>query len=246
MKKFLLIACSLGCLGIGSKGDSANEILPKQFKEQGWRSLVEELFIPYGYDENDYVEVILQMNLSEQCLREVSTEVHWSADSRKVFLELSSAGLSEACRLAGGKSLLILNLGKVVKGHYEVELVGDAPKVASFHVLSATQSSADTFIYPKILSARVSRLGSDGRIFIRIEAEHPLEGVCTLIRDVRTYLEPQNVLVVVPVLELTERSGACGKRFFQLHVEVEEPVAKGTLLHIRSSGSQSYNLIIGW
>lgn len=211
---------------------------------------VESIHVPFGFDDNDNVEIVVRGILEDSCKRVGRTSYEVDNERRMVHIKVTTFDYKMQdviCYEMINPFLVQIRVGVLHNGTYKVDLADDGDKEVETYIAKATTQTPDQFLYAPISDAELS-VNSRGEQTVALKGEFPrmLTG-CMVMKEVVTYKNPKDILVVLPIAEVKEGS-ACQnyKHQFKINhvVETKNKIEGESLLHIRVSNGQSYNRVV--
>jgi hypothetical protein len=209
---------------------------------------VEKVFVPYGFDSNDNVELIVHGHFPSTCYKTGSATAVVDEARRVVTLDVKAYSYNALmCAQVMVPFSQTVKLGTVAPGTYRIEVADRPDAVTAPLVVGETQSSSpDDFLYASVAQVDLAASGN-GQYQVTIAGEYPYFYVgCMVIREVRTYLSPGNTLVVMPVAEIVhgvECQAQTSKKFTVTKtVGGLEPAEY--LVHVRVLNGESVNRFV--
>lgn len=212
---------------------------------------VEQVFVPFGFDSNDNVEVIVHGNFVNSCFKVGPAKGSVDYATSTITVEASSYfyPASECAKIVVPFEQSV-SLGIVHPGTYRV-VVKDVPAatVTDLVIAEATSDEADDFLYAPVVQSSLTT-GADGRSVVRIEGSYPYTFVgCMSVKEVRIHLTPGHVLVVQPIAELLTGGPICdaqnGSKAFTIDTPIQDRLESGDfLVHVRALSGRSVNRVV--
>ena len=204
---------------------------------------VERVFVPFGFDDNDNVEVVLHGHFANTCYKIGPATAKVDEAAKTVTIEAQSYLYPGTCTQALINFSQSIKLGVVKQGDYKI-VVKDTPqaKSALLKVAAATTGDADEVYYAPIDTIALNSQHSA----VRVEGEWPYTFVgCMVMKEVRTELTTGNVLVVRPIAEFADGPECDSQRLshkFSIETPLTGPLATGDyLIHARVLNGNSLN-----
>lgn len=210
---------------------------------------VEKVMMASGFDDNDNVQISIYGNFPDTCYRVGPTGYTVDHESRKIQIWAKAYDYSSReifCREVLVPFLLDISVGVLSEGDYTVEIVNsnirDTVKIGK-----SVGDAPDEFLYAPVSQTRISDLPKEGKHEVTISGHFPklIKG-CMILKDVRHYRSPSNVLVVLPIADIVEDDSLCSsttKEHFEYKFKIDTFNDVG-LLHVRSmNGSSKTELI---
>lgn len=197
---------------------------------------IQNLYAPFGYDDNDEVTVVLDGYLPDTCFKLATTEVEHKGD--KITIKQHAREYSGNCFDVTVPFTVTVKLGVLPLGSYEV-VAGTATERLT--VKEATKAGPDDYLYAPVDAARVEKQTAilSGRF----------TNSCLKIDSVQRNHTSKTVQVL-PIMKLltpTEAGKECvaGEFPFEQKVSLADlKLDNGRhLLHVRSLDGQSINTV---
>jgi hypothetical protein len=214
---------------------------------------VEKIFIAHGFDDNDNVEISLYGNFTDNCFRVGPTafEIDYTNNKVKIWAKAydhASTREQRVCIDMLTPFLLKVSIGVLPPGNYRVEVVGQQIE-EPLMIAKSTTDSPDEFQYAPVTHTQIKNIdhGSKHLQELTFSGRFPrlLTG-CMKLKETRHYLTSQNVLVVLPIVEVIEDIQQCVgvKDIFEDRF-LFDALEKVGLLHVRvANGNSEVQLIL--
>lgn len=199
---------------------------------------IQNLFVPYGYDDNDEVVVILDGYLPDTCFKLATTEV--TQDAGKIIITQKAREYSGNCFDVTVPFTTTVKLGVLAKGDYAVS-VNRGTLSEQLGVKEATKAGPDDYLYAPVEAARVE--GGSAVLQGRFTNN------CLKLDSVKLSHTGKTVQVlpIMSLLTATQAGHACetGEFNFSHSVRLQDlKLDSGRhLLHVRSLDGQSVNTV---
>lgn len=209
-------------------------------------SPVNRIFIPNGFDDNDNVEIVVHGEFANTCYQVDKTGAE--VDTAKKEIKVWGTSLkytSGACLQVVTPFIQVVKVGTVEEGDYTVTYK-NAPEVkTALHVSRRTTESPDDYLYATVENANIMQDQATGRQFLQLNGHYPYMFMgCMVIREVRTYKDPADVMVVLPISEIVQGE-ECEEqpddKSFEIKQGLSEPFVGEGLLHVRVLHGRSIN-----
>ena len=237
--KSLIVVCGMGFAGLS-------------FAAKGPISIdasVEKIFIPDGFDDNDNVEVVLHGEYPSTCYSQGQTNVNVDHENKVIKVKATSLFYPDTvCIQSITPYIQPVTVGVLQKGDYKVMYEADATVTRDMKVKERTTESPDDFLYAPVDNAFVEVDFSSGKQALKLQGNFPYMFIgCMVMKEVRTYQSPEDVLVVLPIAEVVD-GPACDEqpddRSYQITKGLSEPFYGEGLLHVRTLHGKSLNRFI--
>jgi hypothetical protein len=209
---------------------------------------VEKVFVPQGFDSNDKIEVIVHGSFNSTCYKMGPVTVTADDSGKKLFVTAEAFYYPDATclqmKVSYIKSVEVDH--HLTPGNYKIEVAGlPTLKVSPLNVAAAMRPEADDYLYASVYSATVEQT-PEGDEEIVLKGQHPyLFDGCVKFESVKTYLGPDNVMVVQPITRIgrgEECRGSVALSRFEEHKAIPSGLNRGEyLLHVRVLDGNSVN-----
>lgn len=211
---------------------------------------VSKIYIPQGFDDNDNVEVVLRGSFSDTChqVGKATAEV----DLAKKRISLKATALKypgESCTQSVTPFIETVRLGVLPEGEYQVTYgEKDGVLQSSLKVERRKTESPDDYLYATVEDAYVDINAATGKQALKLRGQFPFFFFgCMVMKEVRTSLDSNNVLVVLPIAELVG-DDVCesqpADRSFEYTSGLSAPIRGEGLLHVRTLNGNSVNSLV--
>jgi hypothetical protein len=235
----LLGVVSLASVGFASSKKSIPQIQP---------FAVEQIYIPFGFDDNDNSEVIIHGSLPNTCYKFKEFQPTVDAEAKSVSI---NAFVYQYPNINCLQMMIpftgFVKLGVLKKGDYKVQ-VTTTPQLSSqnLNITSAKTESADEFLYAPVDSVSLTAPKEEaGQYDLNLQGRFPnmLIG-CMVMKEVKAQLQGNNLLVVQPIAEIAddERCAQLAPDLsYKISTKVSGDMPADVLVHVRSLNGQSVN-----
>ena len=204
---------------------------------------VERVFVPFGFDDNDNVELVVHGQFASTCYKTGPATAKVDDVTKVITIDAQAYLYSGICAQALIPFTQTIKLGIVKLGDYKV-VVQDSPQAqaAILNIVAATTTNADESYYAPVEGVALNATKNG----VRVEGEWPYTFVgCMVMKDIRTEVTSGNVVVVRPVAEFTD-GPACDSQRLSHHFSIEVPLAASLtsgdyLLHARALNGNALN-----
>ncbi len=214
-------------------------------------STVQKVHIPYGFDDNDNVDVLVQGVLEDSCKRIGRTS--YEIDNEKKIVNISVTtydykAQDVICFDMVNPFLVQIRIGLLEQGHYNF-VVNGKQKVAETVISKSTTQLPDAHLYAPVSDADL-RLNEKGEQVVVLKGEFQRMAKltdCMVMKEIQTYRSPEDVLVVLPIAEIAsdERCQNYSHNFKLEHALGKDMLVKGeVLLHVRVASGHSLNRMV--
>ncbi|MGE0174482.1 MAG: hypothetical protein AB7T49_16925 [Oligoflexales bacterium] len=243
MKKFLASLVLAGAAGSYASAQISPTEIP---------SPVEKIFIPMGFDDNDNSEVVLKGTFPTPCYRvgRVGADIDDAKKEIKVWATSYKypPTIRMFCAQIETPFIQTIKLGVLKMGDYKVTFK-DNPSVSSnLNVAKRTTESPDDYLYAPVENAAVKVDPESRRQFLRLDGHFPYMFVgCMKLNEIRV-TKTNDVLVVLPIAEITENESECADmpsdHHFEISKGISDPLKEDGLLHVRVLNGNSVNQFV--
>lgn len=234
----ILFGSMLLSAGMGMAGE------PKEIP-----AVVDKIFIPHGYDDNDNIEVVLHGDFYNSCFKVGQSGATIVEDGQDPVIKLWATSLDyskdQACAEVVTPFIQVVKLGVLKANQYEVKINDGGESIGFLNVAKRTSDLADDFIYAPVSSAYLKSNTAGQSLVLRGIYPSWTDG-CQKIVEVKTYSMPDDVLVVLPITTLDEEA-ECGEtslRSFKYEHPMAKPFKGEGLMHVRVLNGNSLNQYI--
>ncbi len=241
--KHLSLALSLGVLA--SPSLFAAEGDPLEVKAS-----VSKIYIPQGFDDNDNVEVILRGAFPDTCHRVGKSSAVVDKLTKTVSVQASAFKYpGKACTQSIMPFIETVKLGVLPEGTYQLSYGEKESQInASFSVERRKTESPDDFLYATVENASLDVNPESGKQALKLRGQFPFFFIgCMVMKEVRTTLDSNNILVVLPIAELVNDETCQSQpadRSFEYTAGLSAPVQGEGLVHVRTLNGNSVNNLI--
>lgn len=241
------------CLGIsiasvlasGAWAEESKRPLPEKIAAP-----IEKIYVPTGFDDNDNVEIVLKGTFANNCYRTGESNAVVNKETKEISIQASSYFYSSQpfCLEVLTNFLQPVKVGILEAGDYTVKFNGDTDMQTNFTVGKRKTEAADDYLYANVENAYIKVDYNTGKQSLVIKGHHPhwFNG-CQVITEVRTYRDPVDVIVVLPITEIRQ-GPACEAqtedRAFERMVPVDSPFESEGMIHVRTLNGNSINQYI--
>ncbi len=211
---------------------------------------IEKIFVPAGFDDNDNAEVVLHGNFPDTCHQVGRTEAVVDPVSKTVSVNATTYKYpGKFCIQSITPFIQTVKLGVMSEGAYSVVYAGDKSIKSKLDVSRRKTESPDDYLYATVENAYIDVNYETGKQALKIQGHFPMFFVgCMVMKEVRAYREPSDVLVVLPIADITLDDEECAQqpsdRAFEYTTGLAEPFEGEGLLHVRTLNGTSLNRYI--
>lgn len=210
---------------------------------------VSKIYIPEGFDNNDNTEAVLFGEFPDSCHRVGQSGFRINHSKREVVVWATAFDHSRSgvvCNEVMTPFLQKVSLGVLPDGNYKVVLRKQPEVQSELHVSKSRTAQPDDFNYAPVDAAYVAHKQNEASALHLVGRFPMLLKGCMEIKEVRVYRNPADVLVVLPIAEITEPATSEGCRLdykYQVSLGGNDFATK-SLLHVRVSNGNSLNQIV--
>ncbi|MCM0607165.1 MAG: hypothetical protein KA715_13830 [Xanthomonadaceae bacterium] len=204
-----------------------------------------QIFIPVGFDNNDNSQVIMGGFYPNTCYKYSTPLVSIDQNKNRVFItNRANYRTDEKCMDILVPYTATVNIGALDAGKHDIFLEEEFGKFnqidRNITVKRALRSETDDHFYAPITQAfiDVSDLANPEIILSGL-----FTNTCMKLRDVRFERMEDDILTVIPLATYSDLSCKDKKVPFQKRVKLPRNLYGDTLIHIRSLGGRSVNVI---
>ena len=211
---------------------------------------VEKVFIAAGYDDNDNIQISLYGNFTDTCYRVGPTG--FTVDHGNHKIKVWAKAYDYSSRETGGVCLDILtpfllnvSIGVLPEGQYKIE-VNAQTATADLDVAKSTSDSPDDYLYAPVTQSKIEAVSGQSSLKATISGTFPrLYKGCMVMKTVRSYRTPQNILVVLPISEMELDETICKNTKLNFEASIPfSPFEDTALLHVRVANGLSQTQLI--
>lgn len=210
---------------------------------------VQKVFVPVGFDDNDNAEIVVHGYFPNSCYKAGQVTAEVDEEKRKITVHAKSFLYpTSVCLQMVIPFTESVKLGVLKSGNYDIVVEG-SPKaqVLPLSVGVRKSENADDYLYASATSASLAQ-DEAGAYSLNLSGNHPQMFVgCMIIKEVKSYLTPGNVLVVLPIAEAVDDERCIKPKWqekFNISVPVEKPLEEDVLVHVRVLNGQSLNSFV--
>jgi hypothetical protein len=221
-----------------AKAESSPQLVPAP---------IEKVFVPQGFDDNDNTEVVLHGHFPNTCYKVGPVKVEFGTDGKTITLEPQAYRYTDVgCAQVLVPFVQTARLGILNEGTFQIRIKGQ-PEVPAraLEVAHAHTQSPDDYLYAPVQNASLKRW-DDGTATLKLEGSYPYMFIgCMMIKEIKTTVTSDNVLVVQPVTEIYE-DAQCGDKSHEYVVEkdVGTFAAAEYMIHVRTLDGIALNRLV--
>jgi hypothetical protein len=205
----------------------------------------ERTFIPPGFDDNDQSQIVVSGNLINTCYRIGPTTAKVDPISKTISIAQTAYFFEGSwCLQVLVPYVEIIDLGLLPAGNYRIfstDQHGKEHPGGKLPIAVSTTAAADDLLYASVDQAYLDTSVAGAPTLV---LSGTLPGDCMAIQEVRVLYRAENVIEVLPILEI--KSGAtCQQkpRPFEARVQLNARSGGSTLVHIRSMNGKAINRV---
>jgi hypothetical protein len=198
----------------------------------------DHLYVPYGFDDNDHVEVVVSGWLPNSCYRRPTGRVVRRGSGIEVQMT-ASVNRAGACLEMIVPYMLTVSLGRVTAGEHRIVVRGQPHLTKMLKVQEANLTSIDDYTYADV--DKVSLL-PDTRT-VALTGMNPSD--CMALEHVRFISNGTDTYSVMPIVKQVRRVCNSVQSYFNYQVELPNDITGDrVLLHVRKLQGTSLNEVI--
>lgn len=210
---------------------------------------VQRAFVPDGFDDNDNVEVILHGHFPNSCMKVGPVEVSINADNRNIELKPQVYAYdSKLCAQISVPFVQKVALGNLAAGVWKIEVAEKLDREPLPLVVRHARSAApDDALYAPVDEVVLIPEAQGALHLVVVSGRWPQapEGKCFELVRVVNKIGADNVLVVLPLVEIKE-DGLCkvarnAQKSFVGSSVVDGGLSEDVLVHVRVMNGESIN-----
>jgi hypothetical protein len=203
-----------------------------------------KVFTPYGFDDNDNAQVVVQGNFPNTCYKVGPVETAINPRTHEVRLT-SYAYFYDGCWCLDVlvHFTQVVNLGVLDKGQYKVEIQskdGASHELATLPIAAARSPGPDDHLYAPVREASLESPASDGSRILVLRGNFP--NTCMKYQETKIFYRAPNTIEVLPLSVMSGQDCRDVSSPFEIKVALKPTQTGETLIHIRSLNGQSVNL----
>lgn len=202
----------------------------------------DNIFLPFGYDSNDNVEIVVTGTLPNSCYKAPSVKLEKSDDTISVFLMANNYSLNDGlCREIKIPFTKTISLGVMKEGTYRVIINENTPEefIGILTVSPSNGDQVDSFIYANVDFIR-KNFDKDQ---VELKGTNPVD--CFELDRVEVYDNGVDTYAVLPILKQTKETCLPNTKPFSYVVDLPQTLKNfPILIHVRSMNGRSVNTVI--
>ncbi|MFW7379519.1 MAG: hypothetical protein ACOH5I_11970 [Oligoflexus sp.] len=210
---------------------------------------ISQIYIPFGYDDNDNVSVVMHGKFSSTCYTIGQTEAKVDHDEKLVKVRATALYYPDIyCLQSITPFLQEVKVGVLKAGDYKVIYEVTETVTRDFQIQERTTEAPDDHLYAPVENAYIDVNYATGKQVLKLQGHFPhmLIG-CMVMKEIQTYRKPDDVLVVLPIAEIVdgpECDAQAENRSFEVNHGLAAPFHGEGLLHVRTLHGTSMNRFI--
>lgn len=204
---------------------------------------IDNIYVPHGYDDNDNIEVVVKGTIANSCYKVGQAFVIKDIKSRTITIGVKAYFYSGAmCTPIITNYTRTVNLGLLESNVYDIKALNNPAVVKPLSVAVATSASSDDYMYAPVNYADID-IQTTGEKLLTLEGIFPRTFVgCVILDKVLSYLNPQDVVVVLPIIQIVDDKRCDNHSLrFKHTMLLDETFETNGLIHVRTLDGQSYN-----
>ena len=201
--------------------------------------MFKKVYVPYGFDNNDNVQIAAEGKFPNSCFKIAAPEIHIDEERKVITLDAKAYQYRGVCMQVQIPFQQVIDLGIIENaGLYSIKS-SSGQHLGEVKVAQSRNSEPDDYFYAPV--QRVSfEDEKENKVSLRIE--FPMS--CLRVEEVRVS-KRNEVIVIKPIVKL-DREFGCAMGYYPVTKIVDLGAAERGrfLLHVRSSGSQAHNQFI--
>jgi|GEM_PF-6276247 len=207
-------------------------------------AIIDKLFVPDGYDDNDMIEVVVAGTFPDSChqVGEAITRIDESTKTVSI-MQLSYREPGVMCVQMTSTFSHTIKIGHLKQGHYNFRVLNNPEISRQLTIKHADVDGTDDFLYPPVEFADVVH-SQDGKPVLVVKGNYPLmKKGCMKTTDAIIHYQSNDTLVVQPkAVIMDETEQGCESKYEERY-ELHDSLAGKFLIHVRALNGQSYNRV---
>jgi hypothetical protein len=202
---------------------------------------VQHIYIPFGFDANDNIELIVEGKLPNLCHRSPMTKL--KVQEQKISIKMTSLYYSSDDTRCPGTQIPVMEtvaLGLLKAGNYKI-IVNEGSqyeKTTEMKVGAVSTTTPDDVIYANVESVEVV---PRTRI-VKLKGTNPSD--CFEFQELKTYSNGVDAYSILPIVKKISDDCTYEPKSFSYDFQVPNDLAREkVLLHIRSMRGKSVNFL---
>lgn len=210
---------------------------------------ISKIYIPHGFDDNDNVGIVMHGKFSSTCYAIGQTETKVDHDAKLITVRATALYYTDVyCLQSITPFIQEVKVGVLEAGDYKVIYEVAEEVSREFQIQERTTEAPDDYLYAPVENAYIDVNYATGKQVLKLQGRFPhmLIG-CMVIQEIRTYKNPNDVLVVLPITEIVdgpECDAQPDDRSFEISHGLAAPFFGEGLLHVRTLHGTSLNRFI--
>lgn len=214
--------------------------------------------IERGFDTNDATEVAIQGYLPNTCYSLGKGTAQIDEENKKIFVGVEGyIRHNQICLQVMTPYLEVIHLGPLVEGDYEVFSMTNLDISGKLHIEASPSENVDEHLYAPVDTVYINSVpsfhGTHHEQILTLKGTYPfmVKG-CMRIHEVKTYMNSNDVLVVLPIAKIydDEKAVECRAndvdRYNRFHVNhiTTTPIREKGLVHVRTLAGKALNQFV--
>lgn len=207
------------------------------------------VYAPYGFDNNDNVQFVLEGTFPSTCYKVGPTIVNKNMETKTITVENQVNYYSDNyCLTMLVPYKKVINLGIMDVGDFNLVFKANekTEQLGTLNVRKANSKAADDFLYAPVdkVIYKKGELGDANTVVLR----GAFTNTCMKLKEVKITRRPNsNILVVLPIAEMEERDDCAIPIVgipFEKEINLEAYGTGRALIHVRSLNGEALNEIV--
>tara|TARA_B100001094_G_scaffold332854_1_gene406881 strand:+ start:1610 stop:2347 length:738 start_codon:yes stop_codon:yes gene_type:complete len=211
---------------------------------------IEKVYVPYGFDDNDNTEIVVQGFFPNPCYRLGHAGYDVDHSNHRINVWVTSYFYPNSENVCPNMVIPFvqgIKVGILPVGEYQVTFKGDYTKGVKLQVTRAKSDTPDDALYAAVENAFVTINEKTGNHQIILQGAYPywFEG-CQVLKELKLYRQP-DVLVVLPEAELVDDErcdSQLDSKRFTFTKDLGRKVEPSSLIHVRVLNGGSVNRMV--
>lgn len=211
-----------------------------------------EVFVPYGFDDNDNVELTIHGHFPNSCYRTGTAIAQVDDEAMEITIQAKSYFYpqSEECIEMVNPFTQVIHLGTLSAGSYKIVVQNEPTTFPDLVITHSPVLAPDAYLYaPVDFVNLVQTQDGPNTYMMSIAGNLPkLQDGCLRIKELKAYFSPANVLIVLPIMQKFTQEECRGfvaqdSSRFELNKMIRFEKPGHYLIHVRSISGDSRNLV---
>lgn len=207
------------------------------------QAFVDEIYVPYGFDDNDNSQIIVAGYLPNLCHKSPSSSIE--VDGKNIVVQVETLKYHPSnpfCPEMIVPFLEVIDLGVLSEGLYSIVVNPKAkenpPKEAKLLVQKSQVSDRDNHIYAAVEFIDVNKAPG----VVALKGHNPSD--CVELDRIEILSNGSNAYSIMPIMKQVSDYCPVSRNAFEYEVEVPKSLqAEKILLHVRSLQGESVNAL---